>query len=272
MDGKRDEGERLKDDLSQCGVTRVTKRTNTERRAGVLSPTCCARCTLCCRACRCRSCHCCPHWSWRCTCRHTIFCSHFCRDLLYQEMYSLHPPSVTLDCVDCYRYNHDKLCTKFFLEIHATNEKLVHWLHRFPRSISVHSIFVVKSHNRDATRLCAIATMRRNCATNFHCVSCHPLSWGGTMSTMLSWSQVDALSASCRNSPNLSGSTNYSDRQQFLLRWQYDCGLHLQVDTFQGWHFQSDPTQFQSFPNRLHGVSTIFCVLCFWLDLWTMDS
>ena len=26
----------------------------------------------------------------------------FGRDLLYQEMYSLHPPSVTVDCVDCY--------------------------------------------------------------------------------------------------------------------------------------------------------------------------
>ena len=46
----------------------------------------------------------------------------FGRDLLYQEMYSLHTPSVTVDCVDCHRYNHDKLCTKFFREIHATNE------------------------------------------------------------------------------------------------------------------------------------------------------
>ena len=25
-------------------------------------------------------------------------------------MYSLHPPSVTVNCVDCYRYNHCKLC------------------------------------------------------------------------------------------------------------------------------------------------------------------
>ena len=45
---------------------------------------------------------------------------HFCvaifvRELLYQEMYSLHSPSVTVDCVDCYRYNHDKLCIKFLL-------------------------------------------------------------------------------------------------------------------------------------------------------------
>ena len=45
---------------------------------------------------------------------------HFClaifvRDLLYQEIFSLHPPSVTVDCVDCYRKNHDKLCIKFLL-------------------------------------------------------------------------------------------------------------------------------------------------------------
>ena len=30
-------------------------------------------------------------------------------------MYSLHTPSVTVNCVDCYRYNHYKLCTKFFV-------------------------------------------------------------------------------------------------------------------------------------------------------------
>ena len=40
--------------------------------------------------------------------------SHFVRELLYQEVFSLHPPSVTVDCVDCYPYNHDKiLCIKF---------------------------------------------------------------------------------------------------------------------------------------------------------------
>ena len=45
---------------------------------------------------------------------------HFCVAILfviflYQEMFSLHPPSVTVDCVDCYRKNHDKLCIKFLL-------------------------------------------------------------------------------------------------------------------------------------------------------------
>ena len=32
-----------------------------------------------------------------------VFRSRFVRELLYQEMFSLHPPSVTVDCVDCYR-------------------------------------------------------------------------------------------------------------------------------------------------------------------------
>ena len=32
--------------------------------------------------------------------------------------------------------------------------------------------------------------MKKNFVTNFHCVSCPSISWGGTMSTMLSWSQV----------------------------------------------------------------------------------
>ena len=39
----------------------------------------------------------------------------FVRELLYQEVFSLHPPSVTVDCVECYRYNHDKFCIKFLL-------------------------------------------------------------------------------------------------------------------------------------------------------------
>ena len=34
---------------------------------------------------------------------YTLLRSHFVRELLYQEMFSLHPPSVTVDCVDCYR-------------------------------------------------------------------------------------------------------------------------------------------------------------------------
>ena len=59
-----DDGERLKDDLSQCGVTRdQQKRTNTKRCADVLTHTCRARCTLCSCACWCGWCHCCPHWS-----------------------------------------------------------------------------------------------------------------------------------------------------------------------------------------------------------------
>ena len=39
----------------------------------------------------------------------------FVRELLYQELFSLLSPSVTVDCVDCYRYNHDNFCIKFLL-------------------------------------------------------------------------------------------------------------------------------------------------------------
>ena len=46
----------------------------------------------------------------------------FVRELLYQEVFSLHSPSETVDCVDCYRYNHDKFFASILAEIHATNE------------------------------------------------------------------------------------------------------------------------------------------------------
>ena len=87
-------------------------------------------------------------------------------------MYSLHLPSVTVNCVDCYRYNHCKLCTKFFVRFMPEINRRFTDYHKFPGSISVKSIFVVKSHNRDATRKFAIATMRRNFATNFHSAHC----------------------------------------------------------------------------------------------------
>ena len=118
----------------------------------------------------------------------------------------------------------------------------MHWVHKFPRSISGHSIFAVNSHNRVPTSSFAIATMRRNFVTNFHSASCPPLSLSGTVSTLLSWSQVDALSASYRNSPHSIESTSCHGRHQFLL-WQHDCGLRLQADPSQGWSLQSDPTR-----------------------------
>ena len=143
-------------------------------------------------------------------------------------MYSLHPPSVTVNCVDCYRYNHCKLCTKLFVRFMPQINRRFTDCHKFPRSIGVKSIFVVKSHNRDATRKFATATTRRNFATNFHSALCPPLS-------------------SCRNPPNSNGSTNCHDIHQFLLLWQYDCGLRLQVCPFQGCLLQSDPTRSSSF-------------------------
>ena len=56
-----------------------------KQRAGVLRP----------RARWCTSCHCChcPHWSSRCcTCGQVVLRSHFVRELLYQEMFSLQKP------------------------------------------------------------------------------------------------------------------------------------------------------------------------------------
>ena len=168
-------------------------------------------------------------------------------------MYSLHSPSVTVNCVDCYWYNHCKLCIKFFVRFMPQINRWFTDYHRFPRSISVQSIFVVRSHNRDATRYFAIATMRKNFATNFHSTLCPPLSWGDAKSTALSWSQVDALSASYLNPPNSNGSTNCHDIHQFILLWQYDCGLRLQVCPFQGRLLQSDPTRSSSFWTTCHG-------------------
>ena len=107
--------------------------------------------------------------------------------------------------------------------------------------------------------------MRTNFVTNFHGVSCPPLSLGGTMSTMLSWSQVDALSVSYRNSPHSNGSTSCHDRHQFLLVWQYDCGLRLQADPSQGWSLQSDPTR-SSFSEELVADESIMNVVIFLLS------
>ena len=53
-----DDGDGLKDDLSQCGVTCV-RNTNTKQCADVLTHQCRA-CSALCKSCHC--CHC-PHWS-----------------------------------------------------------------------------------------------------------------------------------------------------------------------------------------------------------------
>ena len=52
----------------------------------------------------------------------TLLRIHFVRELLYQEMFSIHPPSGTVDCVDCYLYNQDKFLHSILAEIHAANE------------------------------------------------------------------------------------------------------------------------------------------------------
>ena len=76
--------------LEPCGCdVSVTKKTNIYQRAGVLRPRACCACACWCTSCT--SCHCChcPQWSSRCCCRQVVLRSHFVRELLYQEVFSL---------------------------------------------------------------------------------------------------------------------------------------------------------------------------------------
>ena len=72
-----------------CGLTRDEDEKHYTRRAAVL--TCAGRacCDCSCHSCWCTLCHCCPHWSWWSSCCCPEIRSHFCRDFLYLEMYSL---------------------------------------------------------------------------------------------------------------------------------------------------------------------------------------
>ena len=66
----------------ECDVS-VRMTSKSKQRADVLRP----------RACWSTSCHCChcPHWSSRCcACDQVVLRGHFVRELLYQEMFSLH--------------------------------------------------------------------------------------------------------------------------------------------------------------------------------------
>ena len=83
-------------------------------------------------------------------------------------MYSLHPPSVTVNCVDCYRNDHCNFCTKFIVRLMPQVNGRFTDFRRFPRSISLKSIVVVMSQVRDTTKNLAFATMmRKSFATNF---------------------------------------------------------------------------------------------------------
>ena len=77
---------------------------------------CMLRLCACC-ACRCSCCswsHACPHCSchWYSVCRRVSVAS-----FLYLEVYSLHTPSVTVNCVGCYRICHCNFCTKLILRL-----------------------------------------------------------------------------------------------------------------------------------------------------------
>ena len=48
--------------------------------------------------------------------------SHFVRELLYQEVFSLHPPSVTVDCCQLFPKNSRQFLHSIVAEIHTANE------------------------------------------------------------------------------------------------------------------------------------------------------
>ena len=50
-----------------------------------------------------------------CTCHCTLLRGHLFVNFCIGKIFYLHSPSATVDCVDCYRYNHDKFCNKFLL-------------------------------------------------------------------------------------------------------------------------------------------------------------
>ena len=103
----------------------------------------------------------------------TVFVAIF----LLVEMYSLHTPSVTVNCVSCYRNDHCNFCTKFFERLMPYINRRFTDFRRFPCSISVKSIVAVMSQMRDATRNLAIATKtRKSFATNFGSKLYPPLS------------------------------------------------------------------------------------------------
>ena len=82
-------------------------------------------------------------------------------------MYSLHP-SVTVNCVDCYRNDHYNFAPKFIVRLMPQINRQFSLISQVSPSISVKSIVAVMSQMRDATMNLAIATMmRKSFATNF---------------------------------------------------------------------------------------------------------
>ena len=126
---------------------------------------CCACCACCCFTC----CSCCS-WShaWsHCSCCCRRFHSRVSVAILYLEVYSLHTPSVTVNCVGCYRIV-TVILHQINFENHSTNNLPNHCFRRFPRSISAGSIVAVVSQMKDATRNLASSTKtRKSFATNF---------------------------------------------------------------------------------------------------------
>ena len=190
-----------------------------------------------------------PHRCWRCACRCTHFSVTICHSHLFVNFcirrYSIYTTRrwQWTNCVGCYRYNHDKFCIQFLLRFIPQMNSWRSEYTSFPvQSVVTPSLWWILIIGFPPVRL-PLPPWGGTLWPIFIVLLVPPLSSGGTMSTMLSWSQVDVLSASYRNSPHSSESTSCHGRHQFLLVWQYDCGLRLQADPSQGWSLQSDPTQ-----------------------------
>ena len=101
---------RLKNTLShEVHVTQTSRDVTTTTRSQCML-TGCATCACKC-SCICWSlCHACPHCSCCCCsgCKYTVFVASF----LQQEMHSFHSPSVTVNCVSCYRIDHCNFCIR----------------------------------------------------------------------------------------------------------------------------------------------------------------
>ena len=93
----------------------------------------CACCACCCSCCSWShahpqsSCHCCSFGR-----------SHIAKNFLFLEVYSLHTPSVTVNCVGCYRI-FTVILHQIKFENHSTNNWANHCFRRFPRSIGAGS-------------------------------------------------------------------------------------------------------------------------------------
>ena len=125
---------------------------------------------------------------------------------------------------------------------------MIHWLHRFPRSISVHFILMVRSHNRMPPISLPLPPWRGTLQPIF--IVRFVLRFLEAMQSRRRFLEV--RSTPCRHRigihqirtdpPIITIYINF-----FCCDNMTVCGLRLQVGPFQGWLLQSDPTRSSSF-------------------------